>query len=81
MPSRPRQPCPDDADFPANGEPPIRSALSWPPCECPDPDCSLKAPPNVRREREESALLRALRERVRDDCDSRRRLGILGRKL
>ncbi|WP_433891097.1 hypothetical protein [Streptomyces sp. CA-111067] len=81
MPSRPRQPDPGDADFPVNGEPPIRSALSWPPCECPKPDCPLKAAPNVRREREESAVLRALRERVRDDCDSRRRLGILGRKL
>ncbi|MEU3050972.1 MULTISPECIES: hypothetical protein [unclassified Streptomyces] len=53
------------------------------PCKCPDPTCKLKRPPNVQHEREEadSPTLTALRERIREDFESRRRLGTLGRLL
>lgn len=50
------------------------------PCECPDPNCSIKGPPNHRDDRD-SPTLAALRERVREDYESRRRLGTMGRLL
>lgn len=28
-----------NAEYPAHGEPPIRSALKWPPCMCQHPEC------------------------------------------
>ncbi|MFE5739872.1 hypothetical protein [Streptomyces celluloflavus] len=47
---------------------------------CPDPNCWLKTPPN-RADGHDSPTLAELRERVRADCESRRRLGPLGRTL
>ncbi|MQS00295.1 hypothetical protein FNX44_000060 [Streptomyces sp. OF1] len=50
------------------------------PCECPDPACSLKQPPNVQRDRSDSALA-DLRARIARDIAARRRFGTLGRLL
>ncbi|MFC9651434.1 hypothetical protein [Streptomyces sp. NPDC056937] len=62
--------------------------MKWPKCQCPDPDCSLKLPPNIQREREEhartdeeSAVFSSLRERVREDIERRHQFGTLGRLL
>lgn len=29
------------ADYPERGEPPIRSALKWPSCDCGNPECPI----------------------------------------
>ncbi|WP_411144692.1 hypothetical protein [Streptomyces sp. x-80] len=50
------------------------------PCGCPDPNCRFKEPPN-RADDQDSPTLAELRERIRADCESRRRLGPLGRQL
>ncbi|GGR81048.1 hypothetical protein GCM10010252_19460 [Streptomyces aureoverticillatus] len=50
-------------------------------CGCPDPACKLKEPPNIRREQADSPVLIELRDRIREDAESRRRLGTMGRLL
>jgi hypothetical protein len=68
------------ADYPDHGEPPVRSALRFPPCRCPDPECVLKQPDRGERERaqSDSPLLADLRVRVHEDNERRRHFRQLG---
>ncbi|GLF95863.1 hypothetical protein [Streptomyces yaizuensis] len=67
----------DSAKSPApQGSYPDFNPLAFPPCECPDPDCTLKSP---RQGAGESLVILALRARVREDNERRRTFGDFGR--
>lgn len=71
-------------DFPENGEPPVRSALDWPPCRCGLPTCPDAAPAGEGaapagsgdgpdQDDGDSDVLRSLRARVREENRARGR--------
>ncbi|MFI9078692.1 hypothetical protein ACIGW8_19815 [Streptomyces sioyaensis] len=75
-------------DSPEHGEPPLRSALKWPPCGCGHPMCPNAKSPDVEVEPEheradeiDSEPLTRLRARVHQDYERRQRYGLLGRLL
>lgn len=57
-------------DVPEGGDPPIASALKWPPCKCPR-----------YAEGSDSPSLSRLRSAVREDNERRSRFRTLGRPL
>lgn len=73
-------------DYPENGEPPIRSALSWPVCNSGEPKCPDAAGPDGGPEPDQdedgdSPLMAQLRECVRKDIRRRNQFGPMGRTL
>ncbi|MFI1015359.1 hypothetical protein [Streptomyces sp. NPDC020965] len=57
-------------DYPDHNEPPIRAALTWPPCHCGSPICPDRPCPESTRD--DSPVLRSLRERVREVNEQRK---------
>lgn len=96
MSNRSARAAADAADYPDGGEPPIRSALRFPPCRCPEPDCALKEPQppsgdgaedgdgvdeeGGEEQGAESPVLADLRARIKADNERRRRYRQLGRR-